>query len=124
MGHRRVLQISRHKNSSHGHYNDRGGFYANFAGWLWLAGHNAHWLELMLQPSGPSLVLSSPVLTPHNWLLTNKQSAFLSLQEFGDSARARRLYADDDDDEEEQELEPNPKLAQGRQSEMVGETNN
>ena len=34
-------------------------------------------------------------------------------QEFGDSARARRLYADDDDDEEEQELEPNPKLAQG-----------
>ena len=35
------------------------------------------------------------------------------LQEFGDSARARRLYADDDDDEEEQELEPNPKLAQG-----------
>ena len=36
-------------------------------------------------------------------------------QEFGDSARARRLYADDDDDEEEQELEPNPKLAQGKQ---------
>ena len=35
------------------------------------------------------------------------------LQEFGDSARARRLYADDDDDEEEQELEPNPKLSQG-----------
>ena len=35
-------------------------------------------------------------------------------QEFGDSARARRLYADDDDDEEEQELEPNPKLAQGK----------
>ena len=32
MGHRRVLQISRHKNSSHGHYNDRGGFYANLAG--------------------------------------------------------------------------------------------
>ena len=24
------------------------------------------------------------------------------------------MYADDDDDEEEQELEPNPKLAQGR----------
>ena len=35
------------------------------------------------------------------------------MQEFGDSARARRLYADDDDDEEEQELEPNPKLSQG-----------
>lgn len=37
-------------------------------------------------------------------------------QEFGDSARARRLYADDDDDEEEQELEPNPKLSQGELS--------
>ena len=40
-------------------------------------------------------------------------------QEFGDSARARRLYADDDDDEEEQELEPNPKLAQGMYSAYV-----
>ena len=42
-----------------------------------------------------------------------KFDQILYLQEFGDSARARRLYADDDDDEEEQELEPNPKLAQG-----------
>ena len=35
------------------------------------------------------------------------------MQEFGDSARARKLYADDDDDDEEQELEPNPKLGAG-----------
>ena len=41
------------------------------------------------------------------------------LQEFGDSARARRLYADDDDDEEEQELEPNPKLSQGESKLVV-----
>ena len=40
-------------------------------------------------------------------------------QEFGDSARARRLYADDDDDEEEQELEPNPKLSQGESKLVV-----
>ena len=36
------------------------------------------------------------------------------LQEFGDSARARKLYAQDSDDEEEEELEPNPKLAAGK----------
>ena len=36
-------------------------------------------------------------------------------QEFGDSARARKLYADDDDDEDEEELEPNPKLGAGWQ---------
>ena len=65
----------------------------------------------MLQPSGPSLL--SLVLTTDFYQTNNP-----SLQEFGDSARARRLYADDDDDEEEQELEPNPKLAQGRQSDM------
>ena len=35
-------------------------------------------------------------------------------QEFGDSARARKLYAADSDEEEEEELEPNPKLAAGR----------
>ena len=51
-------------------------------------------------PPGP--MFNSPLFLTH----------FL-LQEFGDSARARRLYADDDDDEEEQELEPNPKLSQG-----------
>jgi hypothetical protein len=35
-------------------------------------------------------------------------------QEFGDSARARKLYAAESDDEEEEELEPNPKLAGGK----------
>ena len=44
------------------------------------------------------------------------------LQEFGDSARARRLYADDDDDEEEQELEPNPKLSQGKSNGLTPTT--
>ena len=41
--------------------------------------------------------------------------SFLSnifLQEFGDSARARKLYIDDESEEEE-ELEPNPKLGAG-----------
>ena len=38
-----------------------------------------------------------------------------ALQEFGDSARARKLYAaESDDDDEEEELEPNPKLAAGK----------
>lgn len=36
-----------------------------------------------------------------------------NIAEFGDSARARKLYADDDDDEDEEELEPNPKLGAG-----------
>ena len=36
------------------------------------------------------------------------------LQEFGDSARARKLYEQDsDDDDEDGELEPNPKLEAG-----------
>ena len=37
-------------------------------------------------------------------------------QEFGEGARARRMYENDSDDEEneeEEDLEPNPKLAQG-----------
>ena len=35
-------------------------------------------------------------------------------QEFGDSARARKLYEQDsDDDDEDGELEPNPKLEAG-----------
>ena len=34
-------------------------------------------------------------------------------QEFGDSARARKLYIDDESEEEE-ELEPNPKLGAGQ----------
>jgi len=36
-----------------------------------------------------------------------------NIAEFGDSARARKLYAADSDDEEEEELEPNPKLGAG-----------
>ena len=43
------------------------------------------------------------------------------LQEFGDSARARKLYEQDsDDDDEDGELEPNPKLEAG---EMVQSAN-
>jgi hypothetical protein len=38
----------------------------------------------------------------------------IPFQEFGDSARARKLYAAESDDEEEEELEPNPKLAGGK----------
>ena len=42
-------------------------------------------------------------------------------QEFGDSARARKLYEQDsDDDDEDGELEPNPKLEAG---EMVQSAN-
>ena len=37
------------------------------------------------------------------------------LQEFGDSARARKLYEQDSDDDDDEELEPNPKLEQGMQ---------
>ena len=36
-------------------------------------------------------------------------------QEFGDSARARKLYEQDSDSDDEEELEPNPKLEQGKQ---------
>ena len=46
---------------------------------------------------------------------------FILLQEFGDSARARKLYEQDsDDDDEDGELEPNPKLEAG---EMVQSAN-
>ena len=34
-------------------------------------------------------------------------------QEFGDSARARKLYEQDSDDDDDEEIEPNPKLEQG-----------
>ena len=37
-----------------------------------------------------------------------------TLQEFGDSARARKLYEQDSDDDDDEELEPNPKLEQGK----------
>ena len=36
------------------------------------------------------------------------------LQEFGDSARARKLYEADSDDDDDEEIEPNPKLEQGK----------
>ena len=35
-------------------------------------------------------------------------------QEFGDSARARKLYEQDSDDDDDEEIEPNPKLEQGK----------
>ena len=38
---------------------------------------------------------------------------FFVLQEFGDSARARKLYEQDSESDDE-ELEPNPKLEQGK----------
>ena len=38
------------------------------------------------------------------------------LQEFGDSARARKLYEQDSDDDDDEEIEPNPKLEQGKHS--------
>ena len=39
--------------------------------------------------------------------------AFTELQEFGDSARARKLYEQDSDDDDDEELEINPKLEAG-----------
>ena len=43
-------------------------------------------------------------------------------QEFGDSARARKLYIDDESEEEE-ELEPNPKLGAGQHADEEGDDN-
>ena len=40
------------------------------------------------------------------------KNKFVSFQEFGDSARARKMYEQDSESDEE-ELEPNPKLEQG-----------
>ena len=88
---------------------------------IWLAG----WSLCSLTGADAATIWSLPgppqssVLTT-DFSQTNNLHLF-SLQEFGDSARARRLYADDDDDEEEQELEPNPKLAQGRQKGIMME---
>ena len=39
---------------------------------------------------------------------------YLTLQEFGDSARARKLYEQDSDDDDDDEVEHNPKLEQGK----------
>ena len=41
-------------------------------------------------------------------------SSFIVLQEFGDSARARKLYEQESDDDDDDEIEPNPKLEQGK----------
>ena len=50
----------------------------------------------------------------HSEKCKNVKDIYFYLQEFGDSARARKLYADDsDDDDDDEELEPNPKLAAG-----------
>ena len=38
---------------------------------------------------------------------------FFLIQEFGDSARARKLYEQDSDDDDDEELEINIKLEQG-----------
>ena len=38
-------------------------------------------------------------------------------QEFGDSARARKLYEQDSDDDDDDEVEPNPKLEPGKNTE-------
>ena len=61
-------------------------------------------------------------LTAAHSLLTDLLCALpISFQEFGDSARARKLYEQDsDDDDEDGELEPNPKLEAG---EMVQSAN-
>ena len=40
--------------------------------------------------------------------------SFIVLQEFGDSARARKLYEAESDDDDDDEIEPNPKLEQGK----------
>ena len=40
--------------------------------------------------------------------------SFIALQEFGDSARARKLYEQESDDDDDDEIEPNPKLEQGK----------
>ena len=71
IGHRRVLQISRHKNSPHGHYNDRGGL----SMLIWLA--LARWSYCSLTGAGAATIWSS-LLTPHSSLLTNNQPSFLS----------------------------------------------
>ena len=48
------------------------------------------------------------------WLdLGSKLNVCVSFQEFGDSARARKLYEQDSESDDE-ELEPNPKLEQGK----------
>ena len=43
-------------------------------------------------------------------------------QEFGDSARAKRLYAEDSDDEEEIDSSPNPKLGAGNSYSCKGKS--
>ena len=48
------------------------------------------------------------LITEEVWLFFNY------FQEFGDSARARKLYEQDSDDDDDDEVEPNPKLEPGK----------
>ena len=48
------------------------------------------------------------------WSMTSNNNVLNYIfQEFGDSARARKLYEQDSDDDDDEEIEPNPKLEQG-----------
>ena len=50
------------------------------------------------------------------WSMTSNNNVLMIVyifQEFGDSARARKLYEQDSDDDDDEEIEPNPKLEQG-----------
>ena len=67
--------------------------------------HLIHIYQLFLQELAMITYLISTI--PTFLFLSN-----IFLQEFGDSARARKLYIDDESEEEE-ELEPNPKLGAG-----------
>ena len=50
------------------------------------------------------------------WSMTSNNNVLMVyiFQEFGDSARARKLYEQDSDDDDDEEIEPNPKLEQGK----------
>ena len=50
-----------------------------------------------------------------HWSMTSNNNGLMVFifQEFGDSARARKLYEQDSDDDDDEEIEPNPKLEQG-----------
>ena len=63
----------------------------------------------------------SAALSPASFSQASTYHLYYLFQEFGDSARARKLYEQDsDDDDEDGELEPNPKLEAG---EMVQSAN-
>ena len=50
--------------------------------------------------------------------VTKKSDDLYYFQEFGDSARARKLYEQDSDDDDDDEVEPNPKLEPGKNTDM------